>query len=620
MLNGKTGPLVLSTKADYEFLLEKLLKPFISLYSGHKSTIELPMEVATSYNCETMHIEAFSRSLLGWSMLDGHEDIKKVIFSMIINGIKKGSALYWGNLKDNDQKIVEMFPILMFCIEEKELFMQCFTEENKRDLHDWFIQINQVQVPTNNWQFFIVIINRFLQLLGLDYSQSAIEEAFARIDKMYLRDGWYSDGISFQRDYYIAFAFHYYSLLYLKYTPQDSRRNVILKRADNFCDSFLQLFAGSGCGIAFGRSLTYKFAQIAFFSIYTYFITDAERMSLIKGYINRNFSWWFNQDIIADDGFLNLGYSYGNQFMTEFYNARGSSYWCLKSFIHLKNKSDLFFSVKPAEFTCTESKEYNPALLSTIIRHKGHSLMFMNGQHSNNEFGNTEAKYGKFLYSTYCAPCVSRSPLSIENLAADNDLVVGIGENLILRNHAVVVNNSSEAMVSLWSISPEISITTYIFPSSPYHYRLHVVKTNTALTLYDFGTALPNDENIKTSVNGNKAIANRQNIISAIYSVKDQGIAGICKCTPNVNLQYTKVLIPYVSSLFDKGEHYVIDCCFIGEDTEFSKIKRESISVKSDVINYNNVQIKIKAKTNKNFYSNAIRVLKALKKINHNLK
>lgn len=619
MPNRKTGPLKLSVKADYERLLENLLNPFIPLYSEHKSTIELPMEVATSYDSDTMHIEAFSRSLLGWSMLRGFEDTKKVVFSMIKNGIKKGSALYWGNLKNNDQKIVEMFPILMFCIEEKKLFLQCFTEEDKKDLQEWFIQINHVQVPQNNWQFFIVLINRFLQLLGLDYSQSAIDEAFIRIDKMYLGNGWYSDGISAQRDYYIAFAFHYYSLLYLKYTPKDSRREAILSRADKFCDSFSQLFASDGSGIAFGRSLTYKFAQIAFLSIYSDFITDAGQMSEIKGYINRNISWWFNQDIVADDGFLNLGYSYANQFMTEFYNARGSSYWCLKAFIFLKNSSDLFFAVNPTEYSNTDSKEYNPALLSTIIRHKGHSLMFMNGQHSNNEFGNTEAKYGKFLYSTYCAPCVSRSPLSIENLAADNDLVVAIGENLLLRNHAVAVKNNSDVMISLWNILPEISITTYVFPSAPYHYRLHVVKTNTALTLYDFGTALPCDGNIKTSVKGNKAIANCQNTVSAIYSVKDHGIAGICKCSPNVNLQYTKVLIPYVSSHFDRGEHYVIDCCYIGGGEEFSNERKENIFVEPNIVNYNGLQLKISAKTNSDFYSKAIRALKTLKRIKQNL-
>ena len=57
----------------------------------------------------------------------------------------------------------------------------------------------------------------------------------------------------------------------------------------------------------------------------------------------------------------------------------------------------------------------------------------MNGQKSNNQFGNTEAKYEKFLYSTICAPCVSRSLYGIENLACDNSLVVQIGNTLLVR-------------------------------------------------------------------------------------------------------------------------------------------------------------------------------------------
>ena len=83
---------------------------------------------------------------------------------------------------------------------------------------NWFFQINEVQVPHNNWQFFIILVNRFLQLLDLEYSKEKYDQAFSIIEDMYLGDGWYSDGKTQQRDYYIPFAFHYYALLYSKYT------------------------------------------------------------------------------------------------------------------------------------------------------------------------------------------------------------------------------------------------------------------------------------------------------------------------------------------------------------------------------------------------------------------
>lgn len=101
-------------------------------------------------------------------------------------------------------------------------------------------------------------------------------------------------------------------------------------------------FQKEGNALAFGRSLTYKFAQVAFWAIYSDFLDDEYELSYIKGIINRNLTWWQSQNIIDSNGFLNIGYSYHNQFMTEYYNAKGSSYWCLKLFIILINKSDRF--------------------------------------------------------------------------------------------------------------------------------------------------------------------------------------------------------------------------------------------------------------------------------------
>lgn len=96
--------------------------------------------------------------------------------------------------------------------------------------------------------------------------------------------------------------------------------------------------------------MTYKFAQVAFWAMYSNFIEDEYELSIIKGVINRNIEWWLAQDIVDSNGFLNIGYSYSNQFMTEYYNAKGSSYWCLKAFIFLLNKSDAFFNIKPLEW------------------------------------------------------------------------------------------------------------------------------------------------------------------------------------------------------------------------------------------------------------------------------
>lgn len=90
-----------------------------------------------------------------------------------------------------------------------------------------------------------------------------------------------------------------------------------------------------------------------------------------------------SQKIFDSNGFLNIGYCYTNQFMSEFYNAKGSSYWCLKSFIFLLNSSDYFFKIDSSKLeNKNNTRRYIPAIFSTIMFHQGHSYMFMNGQNA----------------------------------------------------------------------------------------------------------------------------------------------------------------------------------------------------------------------------------------------
>lgn len=606
------------TKKYYEGLLYNLLSPFIPLYDSNNSSVNIPNEIEASYELKTLRLEAFSRSLLGWAFLKGYEAIKLILFSMIKNGVNRNSDKYWGGLKDNDQKVVEMFPILLFCVENKTIFENVFDREAKNNLQTWFLQINDIQIPRNNWLFFIILVNRFLQLLDLKHSEEKINKAFTLIDQMYLEGGWYSDGKTKQRDYYIAFSFHYYSLLYAKYTPKDKRFTIIMDRSKKFALTFKKFFSKEGNSLAFGRSLTYKFAQIAFWSIYSNFVNDKSELAYVKGLINRNLHWWFSQNIIDSNGFLNIGYSYSNQFMTEYYNAKGSSYWCLKSFAFLLNRSNLFFNINPAAFCAEDSSEFIYPLCSTLITHNGHSFLFMNGQNSKNEFGNIEAKYEKFLYTTLCAPCVSRSFGGIENLACDNSLVIHIGNSWLIRKHCNVIKMDENIMISEWVISKHISVISYIFPSVPYHYRVHVVKTNQNIKLYDFGTAVKNNMDLKICTKNNIAICSNQNHTSSIYTLSDWGLVGICMCSPNVNIQHPKVVLPYTCSDFSSGIHYVIDCCYNDivpmnmnhRQPEFIKISKGKIFYQGRAFNLMNAP-----SPNGSSYSKIVGIMRKIKQI-----
>ena len=75
-----------------------------------------------------------------------------------------------------------------------------------------------------------------------------LEKSLNRIEDFYLGDGWYQDGLTAQKDYYIPFALHFYSLVYvLAMENEDSNRcRRYRARAAEFAKQFVYWFSEEG--------------------------------------------------------------------------------------------------------------------------------------------------------------------------------------------------------------------------------------------------------------------------------------------------------------------------------------------------------------------------------------
>lgn len=90
--------------------------------------------------------------------------------------------------------------------------------------------------------------------------------------------------------------------------------------------------AADGASVPFGRSLTYRFAMVAFWSAVAFAGLDVFSPGVVKGIILRHLRWWQQQSIFDREGILTLGFAYPNLVMCEDYNSPGSPYWALKVF------------------------------------------------------------------------------------------------------------------------------------------------------------------------------------------------------------------------------------------------------------------------------------------------
>lgn len=557
---------MLHSLADYQTVLRSLFTPLLGSMNEYISTLILPNEIATNYTPQEAHLESFSRMLLGVSLdVDIEDTIKQKIFQKICIGVDPSSSTYFGEIKSNSQMIVELFPILLFCCQNKKDFFK-LNKRNKQNIENWFLQINHVEVCNNNWCFFPILVNLFLNELGCKNNQEVINTNWEKIDEMYLGNGWYSDGDTQQRDYYIAFAFHFYSLLYALYTNDTERKLKILERASLFAKSYIHYFAASGEAIAFGRSLTYKFAQIAFWSIYTCFIKDEQQLSIMKGIINRNLRWWFTQNIFDKRGVLINGYTYANPYILEQYNASGSPYWAFKAFFCLLRPNTTFFKVKEQALPQLQNTTI-PEAYTSICHKNGQAYAFINGQR-NNWFCQKTAKYEKFVYSSLFGFSVSRSFETLDMIASDNTLAARIGDIFIVRNNTKTIYNNNKVQISDWQPLPSILIRTFIFLGAPWHTRVHYIITDLPITLFDCGYAIDTNKNFNKKQDLHFVKLNNTNQFSAVTS--DKHSVGIVYTAPNTNILHPHVAIPYTLQTYNKGINLMIST-FFGDSTDTIK-------------------------------------------------
>lgn len=397
----------------------------------------------------------------------------------------------------NRQIVVEMTAVAFGMIFLRETLQEQFDDAEIKQLTDWLQTANDVDYPQGNWLFFSVIINLALKLNGFSYSQAKIDDALAALDRFYLGDGWYSDGDNQQRDYYVSFAFHFYGLIYAT-AVEDEWAQKFRERSQLFAKDFIYWFDSTGRSLPFGRSLTYRFAHVAFWSM---FIVSGEyqrsqwSLGELKGVILRNFRWWSKHDFVYQRDHLQaVGYGYPNLVMSEDYNSPASPMWSFKAFsILLLPAEHAFWQVKEEPFPNLSTRIDQPhaGFKGIFAAAKKDRIVLSNRQFSANPLLlHRSEKYSKFAYSTLFGFNVTRDNGRIELFAADSTLALALkGTNQFFsRNEISSYRDYPEYSVSQWEYPNVAKITTYLIPlTSQEHIRLHEVTAAYPIELYEGG-------------------------------------------------------------------------------------------------------------------------------------
>lgn len=548
----------MKTKLFYTDILLKLLEPLKAYYSESCAQLNLGGHQA-GYGNKVAGMEGFLRVLWGlvpyWKSNPESTYLLDIYQQGIANGVNPEHKDYWGNLHNKDQRMVEIAALSYALLSVPDKLWLPLKQQDKDHLAAWLCQINHYTQAENNWQFFKVMANIALKKLGMRYDQDQIDNAIQKYESFYLGNGWYSDGKRPQKDYYISAGIHFYSLLYAVFMEdEDAERAKLYKdRAKIFAETFIYWFDEDGRALPFGRSLTYRFVQTAFFSVYLLAGIDGLPMDVIKGIITRNLETWMSQPICDNAGVLTTGYYYPNLIMSEGYNAPGSPYWCLKTFLLLElPDTHPFWQVETAALPKLETLK--PILeCDMLMQHRhGECIAYTAGQYPVIHQTHEAEKYSKFAYSTLFGFSVPRSYVVLEEAAPDSMLAFYVHGMYYVRRKCLEFKISENEVYSKWSPVEGITVETTIKPSENGHTRVHKITSSVSCMAYDCGFAYPRREINQLEATEGKAIVKDDNGYGAIYS--NSGTGKIIQCVPNTNLIFPNTYIPAIQLNIPPGE------------------------------------------------------------------
>ena len=563
---------VLESKNDFRELMLDILTPLKPHYSAGRAELKLG-ETFAHYDIGATYMEAVSRPL--WALVPfwkgggsetvpaGEESFAEIYRKALTNGTDPESPEYWGECSPFDQRFVEMAAMGYMLMYTPEVIWDKMSEKEKDNFASYLDKINRNPLPVCNWIMFAVLVNVGLKKVGRPYDEKMLKTYLDGLETFYLGEGWYRDGDSNQKDYYISFAIHFYSLVYAANMDDcdHERCEIYRARAMEFAKQFIYWFDKDGDAIAFGRSLTYRFAEVSFFSACLMAGIEPFPIAVMKGLIQRHLRTWMKRPIFDRDGVLTIGYGYPNLVMSERYNAPGSPYWAMKTFAFLMLPDDHpFWSVKAAEYPqAVINNPLCPMKYADMLayHHSNHTTVFVPGVYSRWGHGHIVEKYSKFAYDTKFSFNVARSQYELDEAAPNNMLAFFINGCVYVRRQCLESEIRDSSVWSKWSPYEGIIVETTITPGEKGYTAEHRITSDRECEAYEFGFPVRREdfENVHAVLeNGeNYSLCKNDFCLSKVTGGKGHFIYA----DPDTNLMYQRTAIPGVEYSIVKGTQTV---------------------------------------------------------------
>ena len=566
--------LTLASRNSVASSLLELLKPCKEVLIHQGSGLFIGNESA-QYPPRSALLEGWSRLLWGLVPLhcggffwDGEELHRKGL----LEGTDPTSDFYWGDVSDYDQRMVEMAAIALALMLTPDSYWVSLLEAQQDRLINWLAQINTHEMPHNNWMFFRVLVNlAFEKLERKEFNPEQMEKDLCELEGMYENDGWYHDKVPF--DNYNPLAMQYYALIYytMRKDKDPKRCNRFANRARLFAQQHIHYFTSTGEFVPYGRSLTYRFAVVSFYSACAFANIEVLPWGVLKGIILRNLRWWFKQPIFDRDGFLTVGYRYPSRTMAEQYNAPGSPYWALKAYLILALKDNHpFWSSKELPLPLLEKNKMLRVPGTIMQRTEDDDVVMLNaGQYPEYHMLQVAEKYAKFSYSAHYTFSSAASYYEFEACGCDSMLYFSDdGFMWRPRREMEVMHGGEDYLCSVWKPYPDVQVTTYLIPSGEFHIRMHEIHAGRKVFTKEGGFAIERYQGMELETKPDLQYKNNSSLqiilpwdVSYIEDPLKKRTASPIQPLPNLSLSAATTIVPVLSSSLVQGTSEVYITC-----------------------------------------------------------
>lgn len=570
------------------------------------------------------HTEQIIRPLWGLGPILSHRqgqlmyrdiDVVRWFQKAITAGSDVQSPYYWGKGLPEDmgsnfynQMKTELCGLMIAFVTAKAQLWDTLADDEQKQIGDWVLEISEKAYRVcwpNNHVWFIVLNMLALRKLGLPYNRSIVDEGIARLDGMYMDNGWYKDGDEGRYDYYIPWAHHFYPLLWMMLEDEAEpgyaeRKRKYVERTNAFLQYYLYFFDSTGAHVPFGRSLAYRYAVTSLLPLAVYQGCEIDP-GLARAVTLRNIDF-FRQAGAEDGKRIVPGYTYPNVNMIERYMSDGAPYWSSKAFLALLFAEDHPFWTAPARKLPIEEGDFLHQIevpgVNLMLQGEaaGSGVTLYNNCMMYNygiKFNDTAALYGKFAYNSRVGFGMSTR----ENVSLDSMIGLETPDGQ-LTSHRYRFEDLGERDGVLYSRQVPFSndgstvIKTALLPlKGGFHVRVHQVTLSQSYVVLEGGFSIGKPSDYECISQGGDWIGygtEAGNSWFRIYGNRNELKRNAQEIHPSMHLMYPLAKYPVwrTTEPLEAGVHTFATCFHVHDkelvESELQQLYRQSPGIEVD--------------------------------------